>query len=115
MRCKDAKATIKRLERENFELHKRAYAKATDERVYDFNLLEIVVRPRNGLPIRQYELQADLRVLGCDEMQVPTVCNVKRIDKAAIHLVKENRRDFIKHIGEIMARELVDFADKEIS
>ena len=114
MRCKEAKSRIKKLERENFKLRHQPQRRVPEDRTYDFNLLEIVVRPKRT-PMISYEmLQLDLGVSGAHGIDVPDICNVKRIEKAAIHLVKENRYDFIKHIGEVMARELVDFADKNV-
>jgi hypothetical protein len=114
MKCKEAKARIKKLERENYKLRHRKQKSIPEDRRYDFNLLEIVVRPKNRPMVRYDICDIDLRVLGDPAIKIPDICTYKTIQMAAIHFIKENRRDFIKRIGEIMARELVDFADKNV-
>lgn len=119
MRCKDAKATIKRLERENSKLRERARFAERDpnERIYGFNLLEIVVRPRYNptiVPIIDDSCKIDMRVIGCSELDIPTIHTYRTVMKSAIHLLRENRQDFIRRMGELMAAELLDFADKNL-
>lgn len=113
MRCKDAKAIIKQQRAEIRLLTERLSQNApVPERVYGFNELEIVVRPRRGRSLVQYEyLGIDLRVCGDPDM-IPTVCNVKRINRCAMDIVKEHRHDFIKRIGEITAQEILDLVDR---
>jgi hypothetical protein len=104
MKCNEAKALIKKLKKENYELMQRA----KPEKIYNFDLLEIIVRPKNCKSIYESSCDIDLRVLGEPTINVPDVCIHKQILKPSMYFVKENERNFIKLIGEIIAHELVD-------
>jgi hypothetical protein len=113
MRFKDAKAKISRLERQNFLLQKRindSVKNISKEKTYDFNLLEIIVRPRRELLFPYDVCTVDLQVIGAPEIQVPTIRSTKKITQASIHFVKEHREEFIRKIGEILAREILEIA-----
>ena len=119
MKCKEMKGLIRAL---NHQLRERdvRLAKAHDridclehsvkgERLYPFNLLEIVVRPRRADYLLRYEMddscKIDLRVIGNE--QCPTVGNYRTIRLSALDLLKEDKKDFIKRMGEIMAEEIL--------
>jgi len=115
MRSRDVKKLVrvnKQLEKENSDLKQRlAERKHFEEQRFPFNLLEIVVRPSRQDHLIRYEtLGLDLRVQGNDKMS--TVCNYKTIQLSAFDLLVENEADFIKGIGELMARELMAYGKK---
>lgn len=115
MRSRDVKKLIrvnKMLENENSNLKQRLAESASfEERRYPFNLLEIVVRPsRQDHLIRYKMMGVDLRVQGNGQM--PIVCNYKTIQLSAFDLLQENEADFIKGVGELMARELMAYGKK---
>lgn len=115
MRSRDVKKLIrvsKVLEIENADLKQRLSERQHfEEQRFPFNLLEIVVRPSRQAHLVRYETMGlDLRVQGNDMM--PTVCNYKTIQLGAFDLLKENESDFIKGIGELMARELMAYGKK---
>lgn len=124
MKCNEMKGLIRKLNYQLLERDKRL-AKAHErihrlehelkgEQLYPFNLLEIVVRPSRANYLLRYELddscRIDLRVQGNE--QCPTVCNYRTIRLSALDLLKENKKDFIKQMGEIMAEEILALEEK---
>lgn len=115
MRSRDVKKLIrvnKLLESENLCMKRRlAERQRFEEQRFPFNHLEIVVRPSRQDHLIRYEaIGLDLRVQGNDQM--PAVCNYKTIQLSAFDLLQENEADFIKGIGELMAREIMAYGKK---
>lgn len=118
MRSRDVKKLIrvsKMLETENADLRDRLNAmQSLSERRIPYNYLEILIRSQRREHMIRYEtIGLDLRVLGNDNM--PTVCNYKTIPLSAFDLLQENEADFIKGIGELMAKELMAYGEKVTS
>ena len=115
MRSKDVKKLIrvnKMLEDENSGLKRRlAERQRFEEQRFPFNYLEIIVRPSRQDHLIRYEMMGlNLRVQGNDK--IPAVCNYKTIQLSAFDLLQENEHDFIKGIGELMAREIMAYGKK---
>jgi hypothetical protein len=115
MRCKDVrrmKRKLERLEKENLELKRKVNAiDVLGERRHPFNCLEIVVRPLQKHFMLGYDYcDIDLRVVGND--QFPAIATVKRIELTSLDIIRGNKADFIRCIGEIMAKELLEFGRK---
>jgi hypothetical protein len=115
MRSREVKKLVrlsKMLESENAYLKDCLKSmRHVEERRYPFNHLEIIVRPSRQEHLIRYELMdLDLRVQGTDAM--PTVCAHKTIILSAFDLLRENEAEFIKGIGELMAKELMAYGKK---
>jgi len=115
MRSRDVKKLVrisKMLENENAYLKdclKRM--RHVEERRYPFNHLDIIVRPSRDDRVIRYELMdLDLQVLGTDKM--PTIGIARTITLSTFDLLRENEADFIRAIGESMARELMAYGKK---
>ncbi len=121
MKCKEAKNAIRKLQQQMrmkdirlAEMHDEI-DRLRGEHLYRFNELEIIVRPHNTStvfrPVFDDSLRVGLSVWGNE--QCPTVCNYKVVALSALDLVRERKDDFIRDIGEIMAREIVDVAQDQ--
>ena len=112
MKCNEMKKQIRQLKIANSKLSARLAAH--DERRYRFNLLDIIVCPSRADYLLRYEwddsCKIDMRVIGNE--QCPTVCNYRTIQLSALDLLKENKKDFIKRMGEIMAEEILALEGK---
>lgn len=111
MKCNEMKRRIRQLEIANRKMTMRLAARAPlEERRHRFNLLDIIVRPGRADCLLRYELddscKIDMRVIGNE--QCPTVGNCRTIQLSALDLLKENKKDFIKRMGEIVAEEILD-------
>lgn len=111
MKCKDMKREIKRLSRLNQEYREKISAlKGLDEHRIRWNHLEIIVRPER-MPMYAYEwVGVNLRVLG-NPGEIPDRATYRAISLTALDLIRENKREFIKGIGELMATELLELKE----
>jgi hypothetical protein len=100
------------LKKENSDMRDRlAERQHFEEQRFPFNHLDITVRPSRYDRLMRYELlELDLRVMGNDKM--PTIAKVNTISLSAFDLLRENEADFIKGIGELMAKELMAYGQK---
>jgi hypothetical protein len=112
MRFKDIKQHIKRLEQENSDLRKsNCVLRQLDERIYPFNYLEIVVRPRRQEHLFGFETMGmELKVEGNENM--PNFVTYKTIQLSTFDILQKNKYIFIKEMGERMAEELMAYGEK---
>ncbi len=112
MKCKDMKREIKRLSRLNQVYREKisALEGRFDEHRIRWNRLEIIVRPEI-MPMYAYEwIGVNLRILGSPN-EIPDRSTYRRISLTALDLIRENKREFIKGIGELMATELLELKE----
>ncbi len=105
MKCKNMKKEIRKLEHELKKTREQfSYVTAPEQR-YNFDVLEIMVRPRHDWMMQKYEaVGIDLRVAG--DGKVPTVCAYKTISLSSLDVLLEHKEEFTRHVAEIMLREL---------
>lgn len=112
MRCRDVKKLIrvsKLLEAENSDLRNRLESmKSLSERRIPFNMLDIIIRPSRREHSIGYEMvEVDLHVNGSDKIH-------NTVALSTLDMLREHEEEFIKGIGELMAKELMAYGKEKI-
>lgn len=117
MRFKDMQRELSRMKREanaKDQLIKRQRDAIDDlkryvERHYDYNMIDIVIRPQRQDFLHPYQFDIDMWV---DNGPTARAIGFRRvIDLTTLDLIRD-KEDFIRRISEIMIGEILAFANK---
>ena len=85
--------------------------KKYDEKCYNYNRLEIIIRPSREGFVRPYIFSTDLKIVN-DQNSV--ICAEQSFDLTTLDLIKENKAQYILYMIDLMLKEIFAATERSI-